>query len=95
MQEAASSYAVVDYGRRWPVLAETEKGLIVATLQVEEWRAECLSFRDYLRGHSGVAVQYEQLKRDLIAKLAHDPPAYNAAKGDFIQGVVRQACRSE
>ena len=52
-----------------------------------------LLFRDFLRTHPEIARQYERLKRELMARLASDPPAYNAAKSSFIESIVQQARR--
>jgi GrpB-like predicted nucleotidyltransferase (UPF0157 family) len=52
---------------------------------------EHVLFRDYLRSHPEVAAEYEGLKRVLMAERGHDPPAYNAGKTDFIQGVLARA----
>jgi GrpB-like predicted nucleotidyltransferase (UPF0157 family) len=54
---------------------------------------ETLLFRDYLRAHRDVAGEYERLKRELMAGLAHDPPAYNDGKAAFIRSVVERARR--
>ena len=53
-----------------------------------------LLFRDFLRTHPETARQYEDLKRELMARLASDPPAYNAAKASFIESIVQQARRT-
>ena len=57
------------------------------------WKQHLL-FRDYLRAHRHASVEYEALKRELISRLADDPPAYNDGKTDFIRGIVDRA-RSE
>ena len=50
-----------------------------------------LLFRDYLRAHPDVARDYEELKRSTMAKLAHDPGAYNDSKAGFIEAVIARA----
>ena len=50
-----------------------------------------LLFRDYLRAHRDACVDYEALKRDLMSASAHDPPAYNDGKTDFIRAIVNRA----
>lgn len=66
-------------------------------LHLTQWEGtfwvEKLLFRDYLRMHPETARQYEDLKRELMARLASDPPAYNAAKASFIESIVQQARR--
>ena len=47
-------------------------------------------FRDFLRTNPEKARQYEDLKRDLMARLASDPPAYNAGKASFIESIVQR-----
>ena len=48
-------------------------------------------FRDILRTHPETARQYEDLKRDLMTRLASDPPAYNAGKTSFIESIAQRA----
>lgn len=52
-----------------------------------------LLFRDFLRSHPESARSYERLKRELMARLACDPPAYNSAKSPFIECIIRKARR--
>ena len=52
---------------------------------------EHILFRDYLSSNPEVAAEYERLKRALMARLAHDPPAYNEGKADFIRSVLERA----
>ena len=52
-----------------------------------------LLFRDYLRSHSDVAMQYAQLKIDLACQYyrVEDREAYTEAKNPFIWEVIAQA----
>ena len=50
-----------------------------------------LVFRDYLRSHSDVACDYEDLKRRLASKYRDDRQAYTEAKAEFIGGVIEAA----
>ena len=63
-------------------------------LHMTQWGGEfwqdLLLFRDFLRTNPGKARQYEDLKRDLMARLASDPPAYNAGKASFIESIVQR-----
>ena len=54
---------------------------------------EHLLFRDYLRSDKDLAHRYEDLKRQLIARLAPEPDraAYNDGKTTFINSVLEQA----
>ena len=50
-----------------------------------------IAFRDYLRTHSGVAAEYEALKRELAEQYRHDREAYTQAKRPFIDRVIEVA----
>jgi GrpB-like predicted nucleotidyltransferase (UPF0157 family)/cytidylate kinase len=54
-----------------------------------------VTFRDYLRQHSEVAVQYAALKRRLAEEYGHDQQSYTDAKSEFIAGVLEAARRGE
>jgi len=56
------------------------------------WEAHLL-FRDYLRSHKDLARRYDELKRQLIARLAPEPDrtAYNDGKTAFINSVLDEA----
>ena len=56
----------------------------------EFWRSHLL-FRDYLRGHDGVAAEYHALKLALAARHRSDRAAYTDAKGRFIQAALERA----
>jgi GrpB-like predicted nucleotidyltransferase (UPF0157 family) len=47
-----------------------------------------IAFRDYLRAHRGVAVEYELLKRQLAREHHSDREAYTLAKGPFIDRIT-------
>lgn len=70
-------------------------------LHLTQWKGpfwtDHLLFRDFLRTHSESARRYERLKRELMARLATDPPAYNSAKSSFIECIIRKArrCRGD
>jgi GrpB-like predicted nucleotidyltransferase (UPF0157 family) len=48
-------------------------------------------FRDRLRAHPEEAAAYAALKRDLAARLGHDPEAYTRAKTALIQQIMDRA----
>jgi GrpB-like predicted nucleotidyltransferase (UPF0157 family) len=50
-----------------------------------------LLFRDYPRSHRETAVEYEQIKRKLAARLGDDRAAFTMAKTSFIESVLAQA----
>ena len=50
-----------------------------------------LLFRDYLRAHSGAALAYATLKRDLAVTFRDDIAAYRTAKNDFVADVIAKA----
>ena len=54
---------------------------------------EQLAFRDYLRTHRDVALEYEALKRRLAEAHRYDRQAYTVAKAPFVQRVIAEALR--
>ena len=56
----------------------------------EEWERLIL-FRDYLRSNQNIAEEYNQLKRNLSERLQGDREAYQAAKSDFVETVIRKS----
>lgn len=50
-----------------------------------------LAFRDYLRAHAGVALEYEALKRQLAQVHHFDREAYTEAKRPFIDRITALA----
>ena len=54
---------------------------------------EAIAFRDYLRVHSQIASEYEDLKRRLAQKYHFDREAYTEAKGPFIARITGVALR--
>lgn len=54
------------------------------------WRSHLL-FRDYLREHSDVAKEYENLKLRLAQKYVNDREAYQHGKTDFIENILKAA----
>jgi GrpB-like predicted nucleotidyltransferase (UPF0157 family) len=56
-----------------------------------EWERVHLLFRDYLRAHPDVAVEYGRMKLRLAAQHKAERIAYNDDKSGFIDAVVRVA----
>lgn len=54
------------------------------------WR-EALAFRDYLRAHPAIALEYEELKRILAQRHRLNREAYTEAKGPFIARITALA----
>src|ERR1035437_8071942 len=52
---------------------------------------ERLAFRDYLRRHAGVAVEYAELKQRLAAQHRLDREAYTEAKTPFVGRILKIA----
>ncbi|MGH9410734.1 MAG: GrpB family protein [Vicinamibacterales bacterium] len=50
-----------------------------------------IAFREYLRVHSDVAAEYEELKRGLALRFRLDREAYTDAKRPFIDAVTEKA----
>jgi GrpB-like predicted nucleotidyltransferase (UPF0157 family) len=77
---------------RWP---HTHHVHVVASGSEEERRT--LAFRDYLRDHADAAREYEQLKRELAAKLvgadAESRESYARAKTEIVERLVAEALR--
>lgn len=55
-----------------------------------QWNNQ-IHFRDYLRTHPEACQQYEDLKRDLVARFANDRYGYGEAKEEFIFATLRKA----
>ncbi len=53
--------------------------------------AERLAFRDYLREHTDVAMEYAELKQRLAAQHRLDREAYTDAKTPFVERIVKLA----
>ena len=51
------------------------------------WKKHLL-FRDYLRSHSDVAKQYNELKKEMAVKYGSDRIGYTNAKASFIESVI-------
>jgi GrpB-like predicted nucleotidyltransferase (UPF0157 family) len=49
---------------------------------------ESLAFRDYLRSHSQIAAEYQDLKRRLAVAHHFDREAYTEAKGPFVARIT-------
>ena len=54
---------------------------------------EQLVFRDYLRTHPDLALEYAALKRRLAEAYRFDREAYTAAKAPFVQRMLGEAAR--
>lgn len=54
-----------------------------------------LLLRDYLRNHSEVAQQYEEIKRRAAAEYPDDLQAYSEAKTEFIESILDAARREQ
>lgn len=53
-----------------------------------------IAFRDHLRAHPREADAYAALKRELARKFGEDREAYNNAKREFVESILRR-CTSE
>lgn len=56
----------------------------------QEWERHIL-FRDYLRNHPTVALEYAALKRGLAAKFVDDRVGYTNAKDEFVEACIAKA----
>jgi GrpB-like predicted nucleotidyltransferase (UPF0157 family) len=50
-----------------------------------------ITFRNYLRAHCEDAQVYERLKRSLAGQFRNDREAYNQAKAEFVEAILRRA----
>jgi GrpB-like predicted nucleotidyltransferase (UPF0157 family) len=55
---------------------------------------EQLAFRDYLRAHPDVALEYAALKWRLAEEQRFDREAYTDGKAPFVRRVLKKALRS-
>lgn len=67
--------------------------LHLVPLDAPQWD-RAIAFRDYLRTHSDVAVEYEALKRRLALEHHDDREAYTEAKHPFITRITDAAVAS-
>lgn len=54
-----------------------------------------ITFRNYMRANPEDAQAYERLKRTFAQKYQHDRQAYNQAKTEFVETIVRRATLTE
>ncbi|MFN3881786.1 MAG: GrpB family protein [Nitrincola lacisaponensis] len=83
-------------GRRW--LMRWSEGRRTHHLHLvvhgsKEWQQR-LAFRDTLRTHTGIAMNYERKKQAWAAEFRSDREAYTAAKTSFIQDTLGYAKNS-
>jgi len=60
----------------------------------ENWDRH-LIFRDFLRTHPMVAMQYAELKKELAVRYRNNRKAYTDGKGEFINSIVDEALVSK
>jgi GrpB-like predicted nucleotidyltransferase (UPF0157 family) len=73
-----------------PSLAFRTHHLHLIPLESSRW-SETIAFRDYLRAHSRIAAEYEDLKRRLADVHRFDREAYTEAKGPFVARITALA----
>ena len=71
-------------------LESTSHHLHIVEATTDFW-IDHLLFRDYLRSHRETAVEYEEIKRALAARLGDDRAAFTTAKTSFIEPVLARA----
>ena len=52
---------------------------------------DTILFRDYLRAHPKVLLEYEELKKELAEKYADNRVMYTSSKNDFITEILNKA----
>ena len=75
-----------------PSFALRTHHLHLIPFESREWN-ETIAFRDYLRAHSQIATEYEDLKRGLARRYRFDREAYTEAKGPFVARITGVALR--
>ena len=82
--------------RHWfckPSLSFRTHHLHLVPVDSPQW-VRPIAFREYLRAHPDVAVEYESLKRTLASRFRLDREAYTKAKSPFIDAVTEKALAS-
>ena len=74
----------------WTGMLGLRKGTVRLMPHVEVWHQ---LFRDYLRRQPEVAMEYENLKKELAQKHPEDREAYTEGKAAFIGSVLEAAGR--
>ena len=52
---------------------------------------DTIKFRNYIRKHKDVLIEYEKLKKELAEKYADNRKMYTSSKNDFIQNIIKKA----
>jgi GrpB-like predicted nucleotidyltransferase (UPF0157 family) len=76
-----------------PLPAFRTHHLLLVPFRSRLW-IEQLAFRDYLRAHPDVALEYAALKWRLAEEHRFDRETYTDAKAPFVQRVLKEALRS-
>lgn len=64
--------------------------LHICEMNSSEW-VEKLLFRDYVRLHPDIAIEYASLKKELASKYKFDRPTYTRKKEPFIKRIIHIA----
>ncbi len=73
-----------------PSLAFRTHHLHLVPFGSPQWIAP-IAFRDYLRAHPAIAVEYVELKQRLAQEYRFDREAYTEAKGPFVTRITKLA----
>lgn len=65
---------------------------LIHVMEVDSTRYQnTIIFRDYVRKHRDVLIEYEDLKKELAKKYADNRKMYTASKNEFIQKIIKKA----
>ena len=65
---------------------------LIHVMEVDNERYKnTILFRNYLKNHKDVQIQYEELKKELAIKYADNRKKYTSSKNEFIQETLKKA----
>ena len=65
---------------------------LIHVMEVNEKRyQDTIKFRNYIRKHKDILMEYENLKKELAEKYADNRKMYTSSKNDFIQNLIKKA----
>ena len=73
-------------------IAEDITTHLIHVMEVDGKRyQDTIKFRNYIRKHKDVLIEYEKLKKELAEKYADNRKMYTSSKNDFIQNIIKKA----
>ena len=80
--------AYSSFGKGYRVEGPSEQIFHIHMCPPDNWMCRQIEFRDYLNANEQRAVEYEQLKLDLVAKFKNDRGSYVLGKTQFIHDTL-------